>query len=210
MTWSMPLGLLFVLALFFASRYLLRRYTERPRLANVVAASLVVSYLLGAASYELIAGRHADAPATSATSPLPDLAVPTTPAARRNAGALQRLQALPAPPALGSIDIFSTSSDGSVTVTGWAADPVTKSRGAGLMFIIDDRVRVDATPWYGTDRSDVANAYGSGAMERTGFLRAPLPRAGLAAGSHRLALGVLAPDGLRFYLLPANKEFQVR
>jgi hypothetical protein len=123
--------------------------------------------------------------------------------------ALDRLKPIPSPAAMGSIDLFQTSADGSVVATGWAANPVTKKPGSGLILLVDDRVRIDATPWYGLDRDDVAKAFNSPAMERTGFSGAPLSHAGLTAGSHHLSLGVVAPDGRHFYLLHTNKEFRL-
>lgn len=208
----MIVALLFLVVTYFVARYLVQRYSRNGVLANSVAAAIVLWYIIGAAMHPPLFGRPqvATAPPSNATAP-PRLAL--------SAGQLNALVPVKGTAALGNIDVLTKPdgspagsrfpSDAKVEVDGWVADPLLRTPGAGLIFIIDGSRRFDATKWYGTDRPDVAEAYGIAALAATGFHGVPLPLSGLGAGSHTLSAGVIAPDGRRYYALPARVSFEV-
>ena len=207
----MLVALLFLVITYLVARYLLKRYTGNRTVANAAAAAIVLWYLLGAAMHPPLFGRPGTGVAVSPSASPPGRISLTA----SQLGELVPVQGISA---LGNIDVL-TKSDGSpagsrfrlnakVGVNGWIADPTLRTPGAGLVFIIDGKQRFDATRWYGVDRPDVVRAYGAPALSTSGFHAAPLPLHGLARGRHILTVGVVAPDGRRYYTLPTGFTFE--
>jgi hypothetical protein len=140
------------------------------------------------------------------------------PGGRRTLTAAQIAQlAENATKASGSIDSLTTlAGKGSpfvrnttIYASGWAVDPVLAAPGAGLIFIIDGKRRIDVSSVYGTPRDDVATALKSTAVRSSGFAAAPIPLTGLPPGPHTLRFGVIGAGDTTFYGSAGSMPFAI-
>lgn len=96
-----------------------------------------------------------------------------------------------------------------ITIKGWAGDPAA-GPAAALIAVVDAKQLTDITPFYDKSRLDVARHFGARSMEFSGFEDAPVSTAGLAKGRHRITLGIVPPDGSRYYPVPQVRWFELQ
>jgi hypothetical protein len=140
---------------------------------------------------------------------------------RLSTAELSRLRPVDKPPAIAVIDGLGTSGVPGISTTrnfaagtriaayGWALDPLSTKPGAGLILIVDGKLRTDATAAYGQDRPDVATALKAPDAEFSGFGNAVVLSAGLSKGQHALQVGVLAGDRKSFYTIAKATTFTI-
>jgi len=228
----MLITLLVLVALFFLARALMLRYGSESELSNAVAAAVVCAFLAGFfANFIVFADRKplvAPAPAPAPAAAVPAAAAPPVPAtppgtavlpASRVLSSAQLAALTPARPAeaYSSVDNLGGTGpggnqfapDATIYINGWAGDPVKKSTAAGLLVIVDGKLRIDGTPGYGGNRMDVATAFKTMAMFHTN-VSVSVPTHGLAKGPHYLELAVISRDGHHYQIVTAPpKAFSI-
>lgn len=96
-----------------------------------------------------------------------------------------------------------------ITANGWAVDPLTLLPGPTLLFVVDGRIRTDASKYYGRARPDIVSALGKLPSEYSGFVNAIIAPSDLRRGSHSVQVGIVTSDGKRFYLVKQPAYFEI-
>jgi FkbM family methyltransferase len=94
-------------------------------------------------------------------------------------------------------------------LNGWAADPVARSAGAGLVVSVGT-VKLDVSSGYGGFRNDVSAVLGANAaFDQSGFDIA-IEASDLPAGEHELTLGVVGAGGEDYFMLVEHLDIIVK
>jgi hypothetical protein len=212
--------LLGLIALFVVARNLVLRYSAKPILSTAAAGTIICAFLAGFAVRPLVFPQPILTSTPMSAPAAPGSGGTAVSPANRTLSGTQLSRLTPAGPPVAYSVIESIGGDGpnadqfpagaTITVSGWAGDPATRSTAAGLLFLVDGgKRRFDATMGYGGDRTDVAQAFQSPAMLRTGF-NASFPTSGLATGKHALELGVIRKDGRHYQVVSQPKVFTIK
>ena len=223
----MLITIIALVGVFFLARFLLTRYAGTGSLASIVATAIVIAFAFGFADHALIfpAAAPASTPIAVVATPPPQaspgaklpgtMVVPSTHALTP----AQVAALLPAGKPISYSVIESLGGTGAganqfttganVMVHGWAGDPASKVAAHGLLVIVDGKRRTDASPSYGKSRPDVAAAFNTAGMLRSGY-DIPLSTVGLMPGTHTLQIAVLRPDNRTFVIVtPTPTAFTI-
>jgi hypothetical protein len=211
---SILLAILWIIAVFGISYYVVRRFAQTSRLvAGCVAVGVLAAFLIGSFTHPTESVFPRDTPAATGNG----IRLPKDPK-------LDRLSFL-GDTNLSSIDLFGyapTQSepahplpgmlfplDGDLVITGWAVDPGRQIPASGIFVIIDGNHRssgIDNS--YGAVRLDVAAALKNPKLTKVGYSVA-VPLEQLSPGKHWMQLGVESADGKGFYRFEGVMEFSV-
>ena len=177
---------------FIALRFLGKRFFDQKYRADVVAAAIVLAFLVG--TVWPLSHPSTPPPATAAVVPAtPQPAVATvcyTPGpVDRSHGAHLSLKQATGKGYAGAIDTLSSDPGATqppnsqagcnIYASGWVANMAEKVPARGVVLVVDSRDVINATPAYGVLRPDVVKFFGAPNLLRTGFVKAESRQADL-------------------------------
>jgi hypothetical protein len=216
---------LWVVIGFFVFRYVGSRYFHEPHRADVAAAAVAVAVAVGAlwpnsprieGTAQRISALDASPPANPPLNLKPFVLKrmhltnaevqklrPGTNAAI--VGSLDSLYTLRSPVAVSEYPIGAT-----IYANGWVADYSLKEPVHGIVFVVDSKRIIDETPWFGTERADLAYMWSpdsksapvdSMPLAYAGFGAARLSAAVLGGGEHTIQAAGVSNDHRRYFLV---------
>lgn len=193
--------LCWVVAAFFALRFVGQRFFHEPRRAAVFAASVAVAFLAGMAwPFSSFLSDSSPSPAVGQTRYLGAHDVTALCEGAQFSGATKEL---------GNVDGMGEFEDGEAVskpsgfvigrrtrlwLRGWAADVPGKVPAQAVCMVIDGKLRPGAYAEYGSGRPDVATAYKADGLTSTGFA-VTIPVSELGRGVHRVTVAVVLHSG---------------
>lgn len=193
---------------FIALRVLGARFFNQKYRADVVAAAIVLAFVIGTLwpFSNRMGMQNGSAPNSAASAAAEPNKLNLTEAV------VSQLRPLEGTNDIGSLDVLqATPNDfarsmaafqkgSTIYASGWVGDGGAKAPIRGAVLVIDAKIIVDATPLYGQPRPDLARAFGPG-MLNAGFLNVPIPTAGLSKGRHVIQAAGVTDDAKGYYLV---------
>lgn len=202
------LSLVWIVVGFFAIRLAAQRFFHEKQRADIAAIAIVGAFVVGAL-WRPFPSDNANAGAAASAASVVG-AVCYRPSAI-NAQQQVPLRRDTDANYSGALDALAVEPEGPMTSNfraacnifgnGWVANLRAKTPANGVVFVLDSHRVIDVTPTYRKPRPDVAKAFRSPGMLKTGFSGAVIPTTGLAAGPHTVQLGALSRDGKSYYLI---------